>query len=193
MQYFNRGEFAGRGFVCSNTHHQQPTLGFARDSCLVNNPKGYYNKIKRMKPSKGLQIGLCRSRHGFLASPETDIIRIPSGDVARLNAFVVVLKEWVNFDERLAIIPEKMQMKIKDRVQHTFPTKNIFEVTEDDYHYFASSRTDMLANRHRWCEHSFNNCMGPFMTLADAISVRDIMNKMFVDDMTDLKRKLRNP
>lgn len=179
--------------MCSNAHHQQPTLGFARDSCLVNHPKGYYSKIKRMKPSKGLQVGLCRSRNGYLAAPETDIIRITSGDIARLNVFVVVVKEWVNFDERLVIIPEKMQMKIKDRVQHTFPTKNIFEVSEDDYHYFVSSRTDMLANRHQWCEYSFNNCIGPLMTLSDAISVRDLMNRMFVDDMEDLKRKLKNP
>jgi hypothetical protein len=46
-----------------------------------------------MKSSKGLQVGLCRSKHGYLAVPETDFIRIPSGDVAWLNVFVVVLKE----------------------------------------------------------------------------------------------------
>jgi hypothetical protein len=192
LQYFNRGEFAGRGFVCSNPHHQQPGLGYARDSCLVNKPKGYHSKIKKMKPSKGLQVGLCRSKQGYLAAPETDFIRIPSGDVARLNVFVVVLKEWVNFDERLVIIPEKLQMKIKDRVQQTFSTKNIFEVNEDDYQYFASSKTDMLANRHHWCEYSFNNCIGPLITLADAVSVRDVMNKMFVDDMGELKMKLKS-
>lgn len=145
-----------------------------------------------MKPSKGLQVGLCRSRKGYLFTPETDAIRIPSGDIGRMNTFVVVLKEWVNFEDRLCIIPDKMQMKIRDRVQHTFPTKNIFEVNEDDYNYFSSCKTDMLANRHHWTEYSFNSCFGPFITLADAVAVRNHLNKMFVDDVHDFKSRLRS-
>ncbi len=190
MQFFNHGSFAYGNFICSNIHHQQ-TSGFSSDQCAVNKPKGYLTKLKRMRASKALQIGLCRSNYGYLFAPETDIIRTSAKDVARLNMFVVVLKEWIDFNDRLVIIPDKMPIKIGDRVQHSQPTKCIFDTDEDDYQYFKSCKTDMLANRNKWGEFSFNSCVGPFMTLAEAVSVRKNMNRMFVDDKNSFKARLK--
>jgi hypothetical protein len=145
-----------------------------------------------MKPSKALQIGLCRSAGGLLFTPDTDIIKISTINVARLTLFVVVLREWIDFKNRLVITPTTMQIKIGEKVQNSFPSKNLFNIGADDYQYFASSRTDMLANRHRWQEYSFNTCIGPNMTLAESVSIRDVMNSIFVDQMLHLKERCKN-
>jgi hypothetical protein len=189
LQHFNHGVFEGKGFVCSNPHHEQ-SPGF--DQCSVTKPRGFATKLKKMRASKALQVGLCRSQHGYLCVPESDIIRLPSADVTRLNVFAIVLKEWVDFENRLVIIPSKMHIKIGESVQYSYPAKSVLDINEEDHQYFRSCRTDLLANRHQWIEYCFNSCVGPIMTLAEAISTCKIMNKTFIDDMRTFKLRMRN-
>jgi hypothetical protein len=187
LQHYNSGVFSGKGFECSNSHHFQFSRQLSRDQCSLRKSSG---KIKKMKPSKAIQVGLCRSAGGLIFTPCSDIIKIPSIEVARLTMFVVVLKEWIDFTNRLVIIPNKMQLKIGEKIQQSSPTKNIFTVGADDHQYFLSCRTDMLANRRNWSEYSFNNCTGPIVTLADAIAFRNVLNQIFVDEMHRHRHKV---
>ena len=84
-----------------------------------------------------------------------------------------------------------MQIKVGDKVQQSFQTKNIFTLEADDHQYFNSYKTDALANRHQWSEFSFNTCIGPIITLADSVSIRNVMNNIFVDEMSVVKAKMR--
>ena len=200
LQYHNRGVVAGQTFQCSNRHHQQVSRFTIKKKCHVTKPRGFIGKVKKMRPSKALQVALCRSQDGVVYTPDTDIINVHSSDartslsidVARLTMFVVVLKEWIDFQNRLVVLPDKLYIKIGDKIQHSISPKSVFDVNGDDHEYFNSNRTDLLGNRKFWREFSFNNCSGPFITLAEAVSFRDEMNKTFVKEMQHLKAKCTN-
>jgi hypothetical protein len=200
LQYYNRGVFAGQIFQCSNRHHHQVSQFSRKKKCFVTKPRGFIGKVKKMRPSKALQVALCRSEDGVVFTPDTDIINVHSSDVrtplsidvARLTMFVVVLKEWVDFQNRLVVLPDRLHVKIGDKVQHSIPPKSVFDVNGDDHEYFSSNRSDLLGNRKLWREFSFNNCCGPFITLAEAVSFRDEMNRTFVKEMQHLKTKYTN-
>lgn len=187
VYHYNPGIFHGKGFDCSNSRHFQFQKEVFKDQCYLRKTCG---KVKNMKPSRAIQLGLCRSAGGFVFAPTTDILRTTSKEIARLTMFIVVIRDWIDFKNRLVVVPNRMQLKRGNKVLHSSPTKCVFTLTADDHNYFNYYKTDGLANRRDWSEYSFNNCIGPIITLSDAISFRDVFNQIFVADLHNMQKKV---
>lgn len=180
VQLHNPGTFNGKGFECSNHHHIQLKKEVQNDKCLLRKTSG---KLKRMKASKAIQLGLCRSAGGFVFAPTENVIQTSTKQIARLTMFIVVIGDWIDFKNHLVIVPHSMPFEQGDNV-HTSSLKNIFTLAAEDHDFF---KPDDFVGKD-WVEYSFNNCTGPIVSFADAVSIRNVFNQIFVNDLYRMKK-----